>query len=162
MLLQIPFWMKTGKTVICEKHWRNLFYVDFEIELLPGSHKIIIENATIRLIGDTFAKNNSTVSGIAAMLSDKSISGILQQYRNKLIKATSAVEMAKDLLHSHRNLDEDYCRVKVVDIEEVAVCADIEVAPDADIERIQAQVWFEIERYFNPPVSILLIAGAHE
>ncbi|MBK6963981.1 MAG: hypothetical protein IPH20_08525 [Bacteroidales bacterium] len=147
-----PLLDDNGKNSYLRKHWRNLFYVDFEIELLPGSHKIIIENATIRFIGDTFAKNNSTVSGIAAILSDKSSSGILHQYRNKLIKATSAVEMAKDLLHSHRNLDEDYCRVKVVDIEEVAVCADIEVAPDADIERIQAQVWFEIERYFNPPV----------
>lgn len=56
------------------------------------------------------------------------------------------------MLHSHRNLGEDFCRIKIVNIEEVAVCADIEVTPDADIERVQAQVWFEIERYFNPPV----------
>jgi hypothetical protein len=32
------------------------------------------------------------------------------------------------------------------------VCADLEVAPDADIERVQAEAWFVIERYFNPPV----------
>jgi hypothetical protein len=147
-----PLLNDDGKNSYLRKHWRNLFYVDFEIELMPGSHKIIIENATIRFIGDTFAKNNSTVSGIADILSDKSSSGILLLHRNKVIKAAAAVEMAKDLLHSHRNLDEDYCRVKVVDIEEVAVCADIEVTPDADIERVQAQVWFEIERYFNPPV----------
>jgi len=34
----------------------------------------------------------------------------------------------------------------------VAVCADVEVAPDADIERIQAEIWLQIEQYFNPPV----------
>ncbi len=147
-----PLLNDDGKNSYLRKHWRNLFYLDFEIELLPGSHTITIENATIRFVGDTFAKSNSTVSGIADILSDKSSSGILRQHRNKLIKALAAVEMAKDLLYSHRNLDEDYCRIKIVDIEEVAVCADIEVAPDADIERVQAQVWFEIERYFNPPV----------
>ncbi len=27
----------------------------------------------------------------------------------------------------------------------------VEVAPDADIERIQAQIWFTITQYFNPP-----------
>jgi len=39
-----------------------------------------------------------------------------------------------------------------VAVEEVAVCADVEVEPDADIERVQAQIWFEIEQYFNPPI----------
>ena len=39
-----------------------------------------------------------------------------------------------------------------VGIEEVAVCADVEVKPDADIERVQAEIWFPIEQYFNPPI----------
>jgi hypothetical protein len=64
----------------------------------------------------------------------------------------AAVKNAKAALQAHRNLDEDYCIVQVVGVEEVAVCADVEVEPDADIERVQAQIWFEIEQYFNPPI----------
>ena len=63
-----------------------------------------------------------------------------------------AIAEAQTVLHAQRNLDEDYCRIKGVRVEDVAVCADVEVMPDADIEQVQAQIWFEIEQYFNPPV----------
>ena len=66
--------------------------------------------------------------------------------------ARAAVQSAKAALQSHRNLDEDYCIVSSVGVEEIAVCADVEVEPDADIERVQAQIWFEIEQYLNPPI----------
>ncbi|HUO92002.1 MAG TPA: hypothetical protein VMU22_03730, partial [Rhizomicrobium sp.] len=47
---------------------------------------------------------------------------------------------------------EDYCLISSVGIEDVAVCADVEVKPDADIERVQAEIWFRIEQYLSPPV----------
>ncbi|MDY0026571.1 MAG: hypothetical protein RBS33_11340 [Lentimicrobium sp.] len=147
-----PLLDEEGKNNYLRRHWRNLFYADFEIEILPGGEKITIEGATIWFLGDTTAKNGSTTARIAEILIEKEPSGIIQQYRNKAIKAESLVEASKVLLHSHRNLDEDFCNIQVVGIEEVSACADIEVAPDADIERIQAEIWFLIEQYFNPPV----------
>jgi hypothetical protein len=133
-------------------NWRNVFYAGFEIELLPGGKKIGIENAALRVFGDTFAKNQTTVAKLETLLKDKSPAGFIQRYRNKLIKIENAVKAAKKSLQQHRNLDEDYCHVSCVEVEPVAVCADVEVSPDADIERVQAQIWFEIEQYFNPPV----------
>ncbi|GAB1402884.1 hypothetical protein MASR1M74_00620 [Lentimicrobium sp.] len=147
-----PLLDEEGKNNYLRRHWRNLFYADFEIEILPGGEKIAIEDATIRFLGDTTAKNGCTTTRIAEILLEKKPSGILQQYRNKAIKGHSLVEASKVLLHRHRNLDEDFCNIQVIEIEEVAVCADIEVAPDADIERIQAKIWFLIEHYFNPSV----------
>ena len=47
--------------------------------------------------------------------------------------------------------------MKIVGIEEVAVCADVEVRPDADIEWVQAQIWFKIEQYFNPPIRFFTL-----
>jgi hypothetical protein len=147
---------KTDNTALTDddlrRNWRNVFYAGFEIELLPGGKKISIENAALRVFGDTFAKNQTTVATLETLLKDKSPAGFIQRYRNKLIKIENAVRAAKNSLQQHRNLDEDYCRVSCVEVEEVAVCADVEVAPDADIERIQARIWFEIEQYFNPPV----------
>jgi hypothetical protein len=62
------------------------------------------------------------------------------------------IESAKKELHAHRNLCEDFCCIRTVGIEYIAVCANIEVRPDTDIELIQAHVVHEIENYFSPPI----------
>jgi hypothetical protein len=142
------------------RNWNNLFYATFELELLPGGQKLTIENITLRLFGSMAAKNLTTVlpggtpgtTSLQALLADATATGPLPRYRRKQLRVAAAVQTAKAALHQHRNLDEDYCRVSRVDVEDVAVCADVEVAADADIERIQALIWFEIDRYFNPPV----------
>jgi len=131
------------------KNWRTIFYASFEIDLIPSGKKIAIENAALRLISDVTAKNATTADALKQTLLT---AGFIQQYQAKKRLAREAVRSAKQTLHEHRNLDEDYCLVKTVGIEEVAVCADVEVAPDADIEDVQARIWFAIENYFNPPV----------
>ena len=141
-----------GRNGYLRRHWRNIFYLSFEIELLPGGKKIVLENAALRLFGTAGARDAVTVQGLKAVFEERSANGLLQRYRKKEQLKAAAVASAKRTLFAHRNLDEDFCRVKVVGIDEIAVCADVEVAPDADIERVQAQIWFEIEQYFNPPV----------
>jgi hypothetical protein len=133
-------------------HWRNVLYVTFEITLLPGGDKITIDNVALRWFSGTFAKNQTAVADLPTIVADKSANGFIRRYRNKLLKVEEAIVAAKASLHAHRNLDEDYCHIKGVTVEDVAVCADVEVAPDADIEKVQAAIWFAIEQYFNPPV----------
>ncbi len=55
-------------------------------------------------------------------------------------------------LHSCRNLCEDYNKIKFVDTENIAVCAEIELRPDTDIDLAQERIFLEIENYFNPPI----------
>jgi hypothetical protein len=133
-------------------HWRQLWYVRFELELSPGLETIVIESATLRLFGDTEAKNQATALGMKTLFEDITPAGFIQRYRNKLLKAQESITAAKDALQGHRNLDEDYCRITPVNTEDITVCADVEVAPDADIERVQAEIWLRIEGYLNPPV----------
>ena len=133
-------------------HWKTIFYASFEIEIIATSEKLRFENASLRLFGDTAAKNAITWAPLQAILLDKSAAGFIRRYRRKGRKAHDAVVSAKKTLHSHRNLDEDYCLISTIGIEEVAVCADVEVKPGADIERVQAQIWFEIEQYLNPAI----------
>ena len=134
-----------------KRHWRDVFYLSFSFEV--GGKVIEITNATLRIFSDIETKNDSDVGRLKQKLAEKTATGFIQSYRRKLQKTADQVNDAKSTLNNHRNLDEDYCRIKVVGVEDVAVCADVEVAPDADIERVQAQIWFEIEQYFNPPVS---------
>lgn len=148
------------------RYWREVFYVSFRITFDTGAD-LVLNNAAMRFFGGDTAKQALNVLPPADPLGfalqawletkpaagdGKTATGFIQQYRWKLRKAADAVERAKTALHSHRNLDEDYCRVRRADVEDVAVCADVEVAPDADIERVQAEIWFAVERYFNPPV----------
>jgi RNase P/RNase MRP subunit POP5 len=141
------------------KGWRGIFYISLEITLqITKDNKenelnLTIHNATLRLFGDEAVRSALNVDSLRTYLEDNTDFGFVQTYRKKLAAVRTQVEIAKTALHSHRNLDEDYCSVRVVGIEDVAVCADVEIEPDADIEFVQARIWFEIEQYFNPPVS---------
>jgi len=141
-----------GRDSYLHGHWRNIFFLTFEIELLPSGLKIVLRDAALRLFGSTASRDAVTVGELKAFLEERAPNGLIQRYRRKERQKAAAVDSAKTALSSHRNLDEDFCRVKVIGIEEVAVCADVEVTPEADIERVQAQIWFEMENYFNPPV----------
>jgi hypothetical protein len=132
--------------------WRNIFYLSFTITSASLSKTIVIENAALRVFGDTSAKNATKAADWKTLFQDKSAGGFIQRYRKKAKAAAAAVASAKAALQSFRNLDEDFCVISSVGVEDVAVCADVEVQPDADIERVQAQIWFEIEQYFSPPV----------
>ena len=158
-LLSDPMLDDEGRNSYLRNHWRTVFYLDFTITFIhtlsdrsKKCETIVINNASLRLFSDIPAKNAMTVAELTRVLEDKRYGGFIQRYRRKAIAARDAVLSAKAELLQHRNLDEDYCSVMVAGIEEVAVCADIEVKADADIEWVQAKIWFEIEHYLNPPI----------
>lgn len=157
-VIKDPLLTDDEKDAYLKRQWRNVFYAGFEVELLSFGKKIVIDNVAIRFLGDATAKNGSKVKVIQSILEDAGSAGIISLYRRKLLKIAEVVKISKAHLQDRRNLDEDFCRVNGVGIEDVAVCADVEVTPDADIERVQARIWFEIENYFNPPVSFYSLA----
>jgi len=141
-----------GQDAYVRRHWRTIFYASFSIHLTSSGKDIAIDDATLRLFGDIATKNATTAQALKDLLEDSQSSGFIQRYRKKAKHALAAVQSANAALHAHRNLDEDYCLVQTAGIEEVAVCADVDVKPDADIERVQAEIWFRIEQYLNPPI----------
>lgn len=144
------------------KNWRAVFYLDFAIkrDSIPS---LPISNASLRIFinsAPAFGRWLTSIGGADGLkkkFQQKYSVYFIQQYCKKVNAVKNAVMNAKAALWSHRNLDEDYCSVSVVAIEDVALCADIEVKPDADIELIQAKIWFEIERYFNPPIRFYTV-----
>lgn len=147
-----------------KKGWQGVFYTSLEIKWSGITDPMTIHNVAVRFFGDKTVKERLQVKEkteeedqlqqycIQTYLQESSDTGFVYKYREKINKAKAQINEAKKVLNNHRNLDEDYCDIKVVDIEDVAVCADIEIKPDADIERIQALIWLEIENYLNPPV----------
>ena len=146
----------TGTTPVDDaelrNHWFDVFYVDYEITLADTT-KIPIENASVRLFSDGTVRSQATVADLLGWLGDATPEGFVEPYSRKMSLTGVAVDAARAVLETHRNLDEDYCHIELVEIDEIAVCADVEVEPSADIDLLQAQIWFEIERYLNPPVE---------
>jgi hypothetical protein len=71
--------------------------------------------------------------------------------------ATSVFKRVIDCYHAHRNLCEDYYSIDTIEYEDIAVCADIEVTPDADMDEILAQIYHNLCRYFSPQINFYTI-----
>jgi hypothetical protein len=89
------------------------------------------------------------LSGLYKVLVELEIDDLLGSKQQRRVRALEAVAA---VLHAHRGLCEDFFSIDTVTPYRVAVCADIEVALDADLEEIQAKVYREVEKYLSPPI----------
>lgn len=82
---------------------------------------------------------------------------VLNLYLLKIQKSKNIVQAAIKKLNENRNLCEDFVSVTTIKDEEIAICCDIDVRPDADMEEVQAEVFYAIEEYLNPSVKFYLL-----
>ncbi|WP_259070965.1 hypothetical protein HDF24_23070 [Mucilaginibacter sp. X4EP1] len=83
---------------------------------------------------------------------------VLNLYLLKIQKSYDIVRTAIITLNQNRNLCEDFVSVTTITDEEVAICCDIDVTPSADMEQVQAQVFYAIEGYLDPSVNFYLLS----
>ena len=127
----------------CELHlagFSNSLKFDISVPKNPASKKVIQSDVEEMFI----------VSGQAVKIF---IASVFEIYLSKIEKARSIVREAVKTLHEHRNLCEDFIEVTTVDDEEIAFCFDVDVKPEADIEKVQAEIYFAIGNYLNPSVD---------
>ncbi|TXK50292.1 hypothetical protein FVR03_05220 [Pontibacter qinzhouensis] len=140
---------------------RGVLYVTFEItfeEFLTDpdagtTHVLTLKEVPFRfvLLPDQVRKK-LTLLQIREILSDSTAAGVAARYQLKVAAADEAIAEARQVLLRHRNITEDFCRIEEVEIEEIGVCADLEVAPDADIEQVLSEAFYLIEEYLNPTI----------
>jgi len=71
-------------------------------------------------------------------------------YEQKTVEIFNKV---KNIYHHFRNLGEDLVEIKIVEEQEIVVCADIELHPKADPEDTWARIIFAIQEYLSPSVN---------
>jgi hypothetical protein len=146
--------------------WNEVFYTTVEVYFSGSApvSPVIFENVAMRFFATSDdAKNAATVADLQGQLTDISHDGtIVKQFFRKEEMVVKMVEQAKNALAAQRNLCEDFCCTDRVCTEDVAVCADVELTSDADIERVLANILFEIEDYFNPPVPFYSLREMQE
>jgi len=77
---------------------------------------------------------------------------ILRRFWEKQQRRQAALDRVRCVLNAHRPLCEDWLSVDTIAPFRVGVCADIDIAPEADLELVQAQIFHAIEQYLSPPV----------
>lgn len=98
-------------------------------------------------------RKQAQLKDIKRAIEDASLSGIFAKYLSLIHRADEVMKITKAELHSHRNLSEDYCSIKGIGVEDIGVCADMEVEPSADIEAILAEAYYRIDQYFSPDIK---------
>ncbi len=120
----------------------------------PGTLEIELKDIPLRVWFKSNAHRKAlTWSDLkSALASDTTPSGLFPRYLKLIHSAQQVIETTRDGLHNHRNLCEDYCTISAVAVQDVAICADMEVEPAADIERVLAMAYFSIQQYFSPDI----------
>lgn len=73
-------------------------------------------------------------------------------YQKKVQRVLNVIAKVKATLMENRNLCEDFVKISAVKVEEIALCADIETAADADLEEVNAQIYHQVARFLAPTV----------
>ncbi len=84
---------------------------------------------------------------------DTSPSGIMGKYLQLVHRAGEVMQKTLEVLHAHRNLAEDFCSIRGVEVEDIGVCADMDVSPDAEIEAVLAEAYYRIDQYLSPDIK---------
>lgn len=90
----------------------------------------------------------------------------IKGYYNILVDFDENDPVEKELLrtqiiekfHANRNLCEDILEVKEIETQPIAVCALIEIDPEADEEYIHAVITLELEKYLSPTIRYYSLA----
>ncbi|RKD88360.1 hypothetical protein [Mangrovibacterium diazotrophicum] len=128
---------------------------------LPLGYAIGYElvNKVVRLNGSiTTASDVVDIPGlldIATQINDfvyYSSESMLIFYRQKVAKILEIIDEVKARLHANRNLCEDFYRLNALKVEKIAVCADIELGTETNVEEFQAKMFHEIAKFLSPTV----------
>ena len=94
-----------------------------------------------------------TAADLTSELSRTDAEAPLRRFWEKQQRRQRALDRVRCVLNAHRPLCEDWLQVATVAPYRVGICADIDLAPDSDLERVQAEIVHAIELYLSPPVN---------
>lgn len=73
-------------------------------------------------------------------------------YQRKVKKVFEIVQAVREKLMANRNLCEDFYKINALKVEEILMCGDFVLATDADIEEIEAKIYFAVRNFLSPTV----------
>jgi hypothetical protein len=149
-------------------NWKEIVSVKADVQNIkvqffnvPNGYEFTtkIENNLVKLKGTiTTASDIVPVPGLSEIETKinnfiyYNADSLLAFYLLKIKKIKEIVEAVKARLHANRNLCEDFYKISALKVEKIAVCADVELAKDADVEAVQAEIYHKIAKFLSPAV----------
>ena len=137
------------------------FLATIEVGLADGK-KAELSDCTLRLRRETSRPGrppiNINAPALNALLASSEADALVPRFWSKLQIRRRALSAIQFVLHANRGLCEDYYSIDTVTPYRIGICADVEVSPDADMERAQAELFHAIENYLSPPVRYRTLA----
>src|SRR5688572_2293968 len=142
-LVTARFALTNGPVTIND--YRKLF-----LDAFPELRNVWLDVITQELFADTKKRELVRVAGPGTIPFE--IRGL---YRARLLfhdgvapaRRTAAIQELQRFYYRHRNLCEDLAEVVVTPLEDIMVCAEIQLTAEADIEATHAQIVFELRRF---------------
>lgn len=141
----------------------HIIKVTVKILDLPGNYTL---NAAISNKNEVILTGNKEVSGTVSAIDGlpliidqvnsfiyDPVDSLLQLYVQKVLKIHEIVNEVFDTLHANRNLCDDYFKFHALKVEEILLCADIQIDPIADVETVEAHIYHEISKFLSPQVN---------
>lgn len=141
----------------------NIIQVTIKIFDLPGNYTL---NVAISNKNEVILTGNKEISGTVSAIDGlpdiidqvnnfiyDPVEGLLQLYVQKVEKIHEIVNEVFDTLHANRNLCDDYFKFHALKVEEILLCTDIQIDPIADVETVEAHIYYEISKFLSPQVN---------
>ena len=82
----------------------------------------------------------------------KGLNDIYLDLEKNVVDREAVFEEVKEIYHRNRNLCEDLVAVHEIPEHHISICVYLDIAPEADEEKIQALIIKKIDDYLSPPV----------
>jgi hypothetical protein len=90
------------------------------------------------------------------------VNGLIGLYTAKMTKVHEIISEVRTRLHDNRNLCEDFYKIKAVRVEDILLCADIELAANTDVETTAAEIYYRIGNFLSPEVKFRTLEEMQE
>jgi hypothetical protein len=87
---------------------------------------------------------------------------LLKQYNRRVTEAFETSRVVRRYGKSYRNLCENMAEYNAVRLQEVAISANIEVAPDIHVESLLADIFFVIDKHLSPEIVVSTLAALQD
>lgn len=136
---------------------RSVLYATLEVRYLPdpalpdAALTLALHDVPLRawFEGES-SRSDVSLEDLKRAIEDVTNSGPVLRFHELLVQADLAVGRAREALQGARNLAEDWSTITAVMVEDVSVCADLEMDPASDIEAVMAEVHFRIDQHLSP------------
>lgn len=142
---------------------KNVHSISIQLQNLPEGITLDFDLSPSNLIqlkgSKLVAEGLDPLGGLIALSNQinkftySSPEGILTFYLKKVNKIRQILEHAKSSLNAHRNLCEDFVDFHALRVEEILVCADIELSSNAPINETEALIFQAISSFLSPQVN---------